>query len=291
MQPIKRSQSSRTASGIGYLLQKMKKKNEVLKHCVPESHNGNDPLEQQLVAPSTENNNNFTNLPHRKDIVDLEGGVATREVFRTKALCRRDVSDELQNNDVTDLKCDRLDLITALAEACRECRQGFATSKGTVEDTSRQTQTENDRSTEYITLTCTPPGSPPLTHHALSSEIPAGYDFYALDAYHSDPVPFGRMCPQVREIAALQLYHYDLSNLNGQRCLQQHYLGLRTYRWYMESNSDKFACEDCSMSKTSVCMRWLGGNAFLILPLIPKFRTLGLASEDLGYWIWDGVEA
>lgn len=191
----------------------------------------------------------------------------------------QDFSDELLDDAAIELTSDDPNVYHIMLE---EHRQGYDAAIAVVEGT------ENNAYTEYSTASYRYPTTSPLTRQVLPLSILNSYVFYALDAYNSDPLPFHLMSPEVLDLAAHQLSYFNISNLNGQSCLQQHYRGLRTDRWYMECNSDRFACEGCSMVTGRVCMRWLGGNAFVFLPLVPRFRGVGVRSEDDEYWVWDG---
>lgn len=131
------------------------------------------------------------------------------------------------------------------------------------------------------------PSSASADNISLPEEL-SGHYFLALDAYNSDPLPFEDICPIVIEYAAQQLDEFDWSKLKRRRCLEQCGNDLRTLRWSQDVKSEKFACWTCSMTKESVCIRWLGGNAFLILPLLPRLRKPDTGPESLEYWVWGG---
>jgi hypothetical protein len=53
--------------------------------------------------------------------------------------------------------------------------------------------------------------------------------------------------------------------------------------------ASRYACDDCLLSRRP-CVRWLGRNEFVLLPLMEHFRRADARIGDDDYWVWDGVD-
>jgi hypothetical protein len=240
-------------------------------------------------------------LPH------LEQTTSQTEHFAVEGQARRctadgwDISDDLLDDDAFELLVDDTFVAQVIAESelirtqtGTERKSNFlggylpVTSSASTE---ARTSPKNDISSTPLTLASSQDkdrvSAPDADNTSLSEEM-SGHYFLALDAYNHDPVPFEDICPIVIEFAAQQLDEFDWSKLKRRKCMEQLKHDSRTHRWSQDVKHDRFACWTCSMSKDSVCMRWLGGNAFLILPLLPKLRKPGTRTDQLEYWVWGG---
>jgi hypothetical protein len=128
-----------------------------------------------------------------------------------------------------------------------------------------------------------------LTYFSASVSEPPLYDFHTPNADTSDPVPLNCICPTILQQDVFQLDDRGLCKLKPQCCVQQHCRGLLTPHWPNETDSNKVTYWDCYVDNEDVWMRWLGGNASVILQLISRLlRKPGVGPEDVDYSIWDG---
>jgi len=131
--------------------------------------------------------------------------------------------------------------------------------------------------------------SPPAQHDTFSStSSDQGIDlvFWASESYNADPINIRDVHPEVLRTASKQVAHIPLEHLYTVCCAAQQGRGVPTL-W--SCAGDKLACWDCYTSQSRVCVRWLRGNEFIILPLVAWFRREDAEPSDRDYWIWDGI--
>lgn len=255
-----------------------------------------------------QHNLHSTHSRHDSCLPHLEQTKSRTEHFAVEDQARRctaggwDISDDPLDDDAVELLVDDTFVAQVIAES-ELIRPQTGTERklnflGGYLPVTSSASTEARTSPKDDIFSSTPPtlaspqdkdsiSAPDADNTSLSGEM-SGHYFLALDAYNHDPVPFEDICPIVIEFAAQQLDEFDWSKLKRRKCMEQLKHDSRTHRWSQDVKHDKFACWTCSMSKDSVCMRWLGGNAFLILLLLPKLRKSGTRTDHLEYWVWDG---
>jgi hypothetical protein len=89
-------------------------------------------------------------------------------------------------------------------------------------------------------------------------------NIYALETINSYPIPFELLDSSAIHQARIQLRCVDDENLEPFECMSQYVNGHVTY-WSRKGN--KHACIFC-VQEGKVCMRWLVGNAFVMLSLV-----------------------
>jgi hypothetical protein len=134
-----------------------------------------------------------------------------------------------------------------------------------------------------VDLHSSPPNST-KTPSTTSSDENRKFQLNAVDAYNADPVK--DICKEVLHIASQQLRRIPGEHLFRFCCTAQQDKGVPTLWCRL---GDKIACWDCYTSKNRVCIRWLGGDEYLMLPLAACFRRVEAEPWEKDYWIWDGV--
>jgi|SRR5690242_15528257 len=126
-------------------------------------------------------------------------------------------SEESLDDGAVELTSNDPTLIFSLAE---EYRQSIDTANAITGEIDYFNITGSSVSKEYSCATHDHQTFTHLAQPTLFFNILTLFDFYGLDAYDSGPPPSRLILPRLLEMTAYQLSHYDLSNLNGQKCLQ-----------------------------------------------------------------------
>ncbi|KAF2036155.1 hypothetical protein EK21DRAFT_83865 [Setomelanomma holmii] len=124
-----------------------------------------------------------------------------------------------------------------------------------------------------------------LTPRLCVAESP--YTFFGFDAVTLDPLPESQICPAIPHKATQVLDCVDTHGIALGKCIYQS--SLRRPTLWSFGTCDKLACSGCFVSR-KVCMRWLGGQSYIILPLLTALRKPSAQIVDTEYWLWDGVE-
>lgn len=126
-------------------------------------------------------------------------------------------SEESLDDDAVELTSNDPTLIANLAE---EYRKIIDTANAIPGETDYFNITGSSANEEYSCATHSHQTFTHLAQPTLFFSKLTMFDFYSFDAYDSNPFPSQLVSPRLLEMAAHQLSHYNLSSLNGQRCLQ-----------------------------------------------------------------------
>lgn len=259
----------------------------------------NSYLQQQLKQSQDESDKYCPYLSHSRDFEETTDSLDANKDSESQDIGWWDISDKILDNDAVELDCDDPKLIAELTEEPEQYVNKPRTESSKTKlmaatpiygTASKLGPSKDDSDSKGYIDTDQIYVNPPLLADRmyLTLKRPASYELHALDVHNSNPIPFARICPDVQERVLDQVGHLDLSNLQTQECLQQYRRGLSTPCWPKEWESDRFACWNCYVSNEDVCMRWLGGVAFAVLPLIAQLRKSDVGPQDMDYWVWDG---
>lgn len=196
--PIKQRKPTKHTLGLGLLFQRMKRNNDTLEDAVTFTRKNNDYLQQQLNKSLVEDNKYRSHFSYPKDVANQVGGIDAKKDAQTKNTDRWDLSDELFDNDAVELHSNDSVLIAELIEEREQVQYTSETKSmsGSVDgDTSSSPCTKENTRSECSTATHTLLNSPPSTDLMAFCDGTNQYNFYALHAFSSDPVPSNRICP------------------------------------------------------------------------------------------------